>query len=191
MSCTTEGCPSGKRCFQIAFNEFKCVNTTTPRGGKVLEPNQTIARAYATLDQMINEAITGGQKKKKSGELDRLIDKADDGKKKKNKRGGDQKDDDDDDDDETEIIMMIDGKKVKLKKSDLLEDDDGDTILPIVNTTGTTTQTPATGVTPPPAAATVPAAGGSTKIMEWIKANPPFAIIIAGLVLYIVMRGGR
>ena len=152
---------SGKRCFQIAYDEFKCVNTITPRGGIVRDVNPVFARATATLDQMINEAITGGQKKKKdTGELDRLIDRATEPEKEKKK----SKDKDDEEED---------------------EDKETTTKTP---TTPAKTTTPAAVTTPPPAATTT---GGPTRVVEWIKANPPFAIIIAGLVLYIVMRGGR
>ena len=164
MSCTTTGCPPGKRCFQVGFNEYQCVNTTTPRGGTVLEPNQVFSKAYASIDQLMNEAILGGQPKKKKGtsELDRLIDRADDGKKKKNKRGGEQKEEEEDEEEETTTT------KTPAK---------------------TNTNTPAT-ITPP-SPGTTTTGGGPAKALEWIKANPPFAIIIAGLLLYIVIKGGR
>ena len=161
MSCTTEGCPSGKRCFQTGFEDGlainKCINSTTPRGGKVLEPSQTFAKATGTLDSMIQMALGGGKRTiiPKNKDFKSKLELIEDyqGGKKKNKRGGEQKDEEEEE----------------------------------------TTNTPAAATTTPPSppVATTTTGGGPAKALEWIKANPPFAIIIAGLLLYIIMKGGR
>ena len=164
-SCLDIECPMGQRCRQIGGGlsaKVECYKPTNNlRGGKVLDVNPIYAKATETLDSLMQMALGGGKRT--------IIPKNKDFKPK------------------LELIEDYQGGSRKSKKDDDEEEEEEDTnkpvTSPIKSPTGTTT--------PPVTPVATTTGGGSSKALEWIKANPPFAIIIAGLLLYVVMKGGR